>query len=161
MLDIFEIDRRLLDAFERAVDPDTGEILSEKALEEYDQLEQDFDKKCEQIALTQLMTALEADAIKEQKMKLAKRQSQAEKKAKSIADFLAKVMNGRKLKTPRVTVSYRKSETVVIDNTAKLPEEFLTYKNPEPNKVALKKAIKLGREIEGVTLEEHNNIQIK
>ena len=161
MLDIFEIDRRLLDAFERAVDPDTGEILSEKALEEYDQLEQDFDKKCEQIALAQLMTTLEADAIKEQKMKLAKRQAQAEKKAKSISDFLARVMDGRKLKTPRVTVSYRKSETVVIDNTAKLPEEFLTYKNPEPNKVALKKAIKLGREIEGVTLEEHNNIQIK
>ena len=55
----------------------------------------------------------------------------------------------------------RKSETVEVEFVNELPDEFKTRKLTESaNKVALKKAIKEGREIEGVYLKTNHNLKI-
>lgn len=68
---------------------------------------------------------------------------------------------GEKIKTSKVAISWRKSENVQITAGAFLPDEYLTYKEPEPNKAAIKKALKAGTSIDGATLVTTNNIQIK
>lgn len=68
---------------------------------------------------------------------------------------------GEKIKTSKVAIGWRKSESVQINAEAFLPDEYLTYKEPEPNKVAIKKALKAGTLIDGATLVTTNNIQIE
>ena len=62
------------------------------------------------------------------------------------------------------TVSYRKSEAVEIEDATKIPAEFMrTPKMPEPapDKVALKAALKEGREVPGARIEERRTLNIK
>ncbi len=59
-----------------------------------------------------------------------------------------------------VKISYRKGERVEIDNMAELPPDCIRVKK-EPDRVAIRQAIKQGREIDGAHLEETKNIQIK
>ena len=55
----------------------------------------------------------------------------------------------------------RKRETVEIENVNNLPDEFKTIKIVESaDKLALKKALKEGIEIEGVSLITHQNLKI-
>ena len=42
-----------------------------------------------------------------------------------------------------------------------LPEEYIRYKEPEPDKTALKDALKRGEIIDGVSLVEKQSIQIR
>ena len=48
-----------------------------------------------------------------------------------------------------------------VSNVKELPEEYLKYKDPEPDKVKLKADLKAGVEIDGVCLITKENIQIK
>ena len=55
----------------------------------------------------------------------------------------------------------RKSETIEVEFINELPEEFKTIKVTESaNKVELKKALKAGVKVDGVTLVEHQNLKI-
>jgi len=55
----------------------------------------------------------------------------------------------------------RKSESIEVEFINELPEEYKTRKLTETaNKMALKKAIKEGKEIEGVTLKTNYNLKI-
>lgn len=65
------------------------------------------------------------------------------------------------MKEPEFTVSYRKSETVEIADLNAVPDEFLAPQPPKVDKVGLKKAVKGGAVIDGVTIVEKQNIQIK
>jgi hypothetical protein len=106
----------------------------------------------------------EAEALKAEKMRLAARQAAAEKKAEGIKKYITESMDsagGEKIKTSKVAIGWRKSESVQINAGAFLPDEYLTYKEPEPNKAAIKKALKAGTSIDGATLVTTNNIQIK
>ena len=89
---------------------------------------------------------------------------QQKKKAEGIKKYITASMDsagGEKIKTSKVAISWRKSENVQITAGAFLPDEYLTYKEPEPNKAAIKKALKAGTSIDGATLVTTNNIQIK
>lgn len=67
-----------------------------------------------------------------------------------------------KTESVKVTISFRKSEQVTIDNDGDLPEEYkreiVTVK---PDKTAIKAAIKAGKEVSGAHIEECLNIQIR
>ncbi len=72
---------------------------------------------------------------------------------------------GEKLGDHRVQISYRKSSAIVIDCDIKdLPQEFVRQKPqpaPEPDKMALKQAIKNNQLIPGVSIVENHNLQVK
>ena len=73
------------------------------------------------------------------------------------------------MSTPRVVISFRKSEAVEIENESDFVawaqsqnrDDLLTYKDPVPNKTAIKKAIKDGQNVSGAELLGKANIQIK
>ena len=154
MATLYEIDQAILDC----VDMETGEIID---IEKLDQLQMDRERKVENTALYIKNLLSDAAAIKEEKDKLAERQRVCEGKARRLKEYLSEYLAGEKFKTPKVAISYRRSESVNVSDIWKIPEEYLKYKDPEPNKTAIKAVLKSGGEIPGVQLIETQNIQIK
>ena len=62
----------------------------------------------------------------------------------------------------QANISFRESERIEVDDESKIPDEYIrvTIKK-EPDKTAIKQAIKQGKEINGVHLQSYKNIQIK
>jgi len=163
MATLYEILGEVQTALDAAIDPETGEILDEQAFEEFNLLSLAKDEKVENIGCFIKNLLSEAAALKTEKMNLAKRQQQCENRAEWLKKYLAYCLNGEKYSSARVAISYRKSTSVVIDDSvdlATLPEQYVktTY---EARKTELKDALKNGEIIDGITLEEKNNITIK
>lgn len=162
---LYEIDEQLAAAIEAAFDPETGEILDEDAFGRMNELEMERETKLEGVALWVKDLLAEADAVKAEKDKLAKRERQLKDKADHLKAWLAYGLQGEKLKTPRVVVSWRSSEAVEYDpdkiDVDKMDPDFLKLPPVELNKAAIKAALKEGREVPGFWLEKRQNIQIK
>lgn len=154
MANLYEINEQILNC----VDMETGEIIDGDRLNE---LQMAFDDKVENTALWIKDLLAEAEAVKAEKNNLAKRQQVCENKAKSLKEYLSKFLAGEKFKTSKVSISYRKSESVEVEDITKLDNDYLKYSDPTVDKTKVKKALKDGVELEGVKLVENNNIQIK
>lgn len=81
--------------------------------------------------------------------------------AQRCKDYLSYALDGEKLKTARVSVSYRKVESVAIDDLASLTEEYIRIPEPQADKTAIKKAIKAGKEVAGAHIEESKNVIVR
>lgn len=151
-MNIFEIDTRILNC----VDTDTGEIIDEESLRH---LQMQRDTKIENVALWIKELKAESEAIAQEVKSLNQRKNVAENKAESLRKYLQYVLDGQKFKTPKVSVSYRKSESVEITDINALDKQFLRYKDPEPDKTAIKEAIKEGELIiDGARLVVNQNM---
>lgn len=153
-MNLYEIDSAIMDC----VDMETGEIIDMEALED---LQMERDQKIEGIGCWIKNLLADAKALKEEKDNLAARQKAAENKAASLKAYLSSYLNGEKFKTAKVSISYRKSDSVNIAEGAVIPEEYLKYSEPAPDKIGLKAALKAGEKIQGISLVTSNNIQIK
>lgn len=147
----------IVEEMEKCIDPETGEVDTERLTE----LQKEKDEKLEGVALWILDLTNDITAIKAEKARLDERKAAAERKIESLKVWLAYALNGEKLKSPRVTVSYRKSKSVVIDNVDRIPEEFITIKTEKvPDKTALKQAFGEWQLIDGCHLEERTTLQV-
>lgn len=162
-MNLFEIDEQLqrcikLEASDNYVDTETGEIIDVAAIE---QLEMDRDKKIRNIACW--IRNLEADekALADQIKTFTARKNAAKNKRESLKSYLANFLNGAKWQNSEVAISWRKSESVEVEEGAAIPEQYLRYKEPEINKAAIKADLKAGVSIYGCQLVTKNNIQIK
>ena len=156
-MNLYDIEYEIMNC----VDPETGEIIDEQRL---DALQMAREKKIENILLWIKNLKSEADAIKIEEKALADRRKADEKKAESLTQYVQSVLNGEKFKTPRVAVSYRRSEAVVVDDVKFMIgvcDDYLRYKEPEPDKAKIKAALKDGVDVPGCHLEERQNMTIK
>lgn len=163
MANLFDINRALIEAWESAIDPETGEI-SEEGMAAIEQLQMDQQTKRENIACWIKNLRSDAEAIKAEAKTMADRAKSCEHKADSLTRYLAADLNGEKFQTAKVAISWRRSVSVEIDEAEvpELPEQYLRTKTTiEPNKTAIKDALKAGEYIEGCRLVERNNISIK
>ena len=156
---IYEINEEILNC----IDLETGEIID---IDRLNDLQLERDAKIENVACWIKELKAEAEAIKTEKQTLAERQKVAENKAESLKKWLAFALDGQKFKTPKCSISYRKREVVEVtdeglSNLMKEHDELLTYKAPEPNKKAIKDAIKDGLSVEGVQLVQNTSTIIK
>lgn len=163
---LYEIDHAISEAFERAIDPETGELIDEEAWARLEDLQMDREQKLENVALWIKDLNAEAAAIKAEEDALKRRRQSTEKKADSLKGYLASALGGsEKFKTARVAISWRKSETAeLLDGVdpVSLPLEYQRVKvSVEADKAKLKEALKAGKTVEGVELVERQNIQIK
>ena len=154
MANLYEIDAQIMEC----VDFETGEIIDVERLEA---LQMEFDSKVEGIALWIKSLVAEAKMVKEEKDNLAARQKACENKAESLKKYLASALGGEKFKTSKVSISYRKSKSVEVEDISLLDDDYLKFKEPEADKTKIKKALEEGISLEGVSLVEKNNIQIK
>lgn len=153
---LYEIDKRIIDL----IDDETGEIIDSN-LNTFDELMMERNNKIENVALWIKNLRADAEAYKAEAQAFVDRKKAAERKIESLTRLLEITLRGRKFKTERVQIGYRKSDSVQIDKDAKLPDEYLRFREPEPDKAALKKALKDGVEIKGARLEEKLNMQVK
>lgn len=103
----------------------------------------------EGIALAVKNYAAEAKAIKEEEEKLAKRRRSCENAAQRCKDYLSHALDGEKLKTARVSVSYRNSESVTIDDLGSLTEEYIRFQSHRRTRQRLKRRLKPGKRSQG------------
>ena len=157
---IYEIDQAIMEC----VDLETGEIID---TEQLDKLQMEREEKLENIACWIKDLNAEAEAIKTEKQILANRQKVAENKAESLKKYLAYALDGQKFSTAKCAVSFRNTESVEVTEEGlealmKEHDELLTYKAPEPNKTAIKNAIKNdGLNVAGVQLVQNISTIIK
>ena len=154
MASLWQIEEAIMDC----VDMETGEIID---IDRLDQLQMDRDTKIETIALYIKNLLSDAAGIKAEKDNLAQRQKVAENKANSLKKYLSGYLAGQKFSTSRVAISFRKSESVNIKDSTAIPNEYLKYKDPEPDKTAIKSVLKSGKAVPGAELVQNQNIQIK
>ena len=162
---LYEIDHAIAEAFEAAIDPETGEILDSEAWSRLETLQMEHDAKIEGIGCWIKDLNAEAAAIKAEEENLRKRRQSSERKAESLKGYLAWTLQGEKFKSSKVAISWRRSEAAELDpdmDPVQLPLKFQRVKvSVDPDKTALKEALKAGEEIPGVKLVEKQNIQIK
>ena len=153
---IYEIDEAILEC----LDMETGEIIDEDKLTA---LNMERDRKISNVACWIKDIKAENEAIKAEKQNLSRRQEVNEHKMESLKKWLTFALNGDNFKDGRVSISYRKSESVQFDDTFKienLPNEFRKV-TVEPMKSEIKQAIKDGQTVNGCYIKEENNIQIR
>ena len=156
---LYEIDNAILDC----IDLETGEVIDTERL---DALNMERDAKIENVACWIKDLMAEANAIKVEKQKLAERQKVAENKAESLKKWVAYALDGQKFSTAKCAVSFRNTESVEVTDEGlealmKGHDELLMYKKPEPNKKAIKDAIKDGLSVAGVQLVQNVSTIIK
>lgn len=143
-------------AFE--IDEGTGEILNAEAL---DMLEIERDAKIENLCLWIKNLRADARAYRDEKAAFDERRRRAENKAKSLERYIQGMLGGAKFRTGRVSVSYRKSESVECENALEVDGAYLRQPPPELDKNKIKAAMKQGIEIKGCRLVEKQNMQIR
>lgn len=159
MASLYDIDKAIEEFFDSHIDPETGEIYGYEELEE---LQMERKQKVEGIGLYLKNIIAEAEMVKREKDALAKRQKTLERKVDSLKSYLAYALGGEKFSTPRLVVSYRRSESVSIADEMKVPDEYCHFSvERKPDKAMLKDALKKGKEIEGVSIVEKQSLQIK
>jgi len=163
MRKLYEIEDDLANLIEldadRFVSGETGEIISREA---FDALQVEWKDKVEAVALGYKNEKAEAEAIKAEIANLKERMERHERRADGYKQFLTNVLNGQKFETAKASCNWRKSEVVEIGcDVRTLPELYLKYADPKPDKTLLKKDIKAGKVIPGVAVVVKNNMSIK
>lgn len=138
---------------------ETREDLKQAWFESLSAIEEMFEDKAVNIALYIKTLDAEAEAIKAEKMRLAARQSQKEKLAARLREYLVSSMQQVKIKKidsdPRTKISLKTNAPSVNISDEKAfvkwamaeHDELLRYKDPEINKIAVKKALNDGEEL--------------
>lgn len=177
---LFEIQESMMNLLEYHVDDLTGEVIeTEEEFDAlYDSIQLDLHTKLDNTNC--LIKTIDGDLNvidREIRRLTAEKKAREAKKEwlKNRIDYFVKRQftdeNGNidtegvhkyKLELPHSKISYRKSDSVEITNFDLIPSKYIKKKIEEsPDKVAIKDAIKNGKEISGAKLVTNYNVQIK
>ena len=146
------------DLMSMCIDVDTGEF--NEAM--FEGLRIERDRKIENIALWVIEDEAMAKSIKEQENKLKERREILEQRVEKRKEFLRYIAEGKKLKTDRVTVSYRTFKAVKITNEEIIPMKYKTVKTAvSVSKDDMKKDLQAGKTVEGAELESRISTIVK
>ena len=154
MANLYEIDEQITECF----DVETGELLDAEKLEN---LMIEKENKIEAVALWIKNLKADAAMYKAEKNAFAERQAAAERKAESLTMWLKNALDGKKFKTEKAEVNFRKTQKVEVIDIWELNEDFVKYSDPTPDKAAIKRAIKAGEEVNGARLIDDISVSIK
>ena len=164
MSSLFEIDREImacvkLENSDDYVNTETGEIIDAAAL---DALKMEIPKKLENLGCWILNLKAEEKMLSEQEKRFKERKDAAKRKRESLESYVGAFLQGKPYKCTNCEFKWRISESVKVDGDIyKIPDDYLRYKEPEPDKTKIKKALKDGVEIAGCSLEVKNNLSVK
>lgn len=146
----------------QAVDEETGEV-DPVVMEQIAMTEKDIDKKIENTALFVKQLKSDAEALRNEKLSLEKRQktliNTAERLERNLMENM-KSINKSYYATARASVTIRDSKYVDIVDASKIPEQYIVTKK-EISKVEIARTIKSGQEVAGAVLATRQNITIK
>lgn len=149
---------------------ESGEIPEDAIADTLESITATLEEKADNTACVIKNMTAEIDALRAEERNLAERRKVKENQVKRLREYLsnALIQSGyNKIETARNKISFRKSESVKIDDESAFIEwamkdndEYLTYKEPTINKTAIKKALTDGKEIKGAYIEQKQNLQI-
>lgn len=164
-MNLYEIDRQIQELIENSVDPETGELTLDPAA--LDALQMEREVKIENLACYVKNLTADAKAIKAEEQALSERRRAAENKAERLKRYLSDVLDGEKFSTSRVAISWRKTNSVQVDENLFLSSTAnelipgaITYE-PKISKTAIKKAIEQGQTVIGAELVSNMSMSIK
>ena len=167
MRKLYEINRSIEELLETVTDPETGEVVDLDAL---DDLLLEKEQKIESVILYYKDVQAELAAVVHESIMLEERAKRLGTTADGLKLYISKALNGEKFKTAKCEVSYRKSESVEVDERfcdwAYWQDgdmsRFVTHtESDRPNKTEIKKYLKEGGTLEHCRLVEKQNISIK
>ena len=164
-MNLFEINdsiRCALNAIFEEAEENEG-IVSNELAEVLDVLNNTRDEKFESISLYIKELKTESEALKEEAKKLSDRARAAENHAERLKQYLSNGLSEagvEKFKTTRVSLSFRNSSSVVIDDLEQIPTEYLRIKK-EADKTAIKDAFAKGWAPAGTHIEVNKSLIIK
>lgn len=163
---IFEIDAEIERLIEDSVDPETGE--SNLDFDAVESLQMERAKAVENLALYYKNLCAEAEAIEAEEKNLAKRRKVTENAAERVRGYLEYVLKGERFKSPRVIVSYRNTPSVSLDDEVFMawaaensPSLIRTTVKTEPDKAAIKDALRNGEDIKGAALVIKTTLNVR
>lgn len=143
------------------VNPETGEIRQED-LDKLNELQLARGEKLEALGCVIKNKRAEKKAIKEEKDQLAKREKSLDSEINSLESYASMMLKGEPFESAKVKFSFTESERVIIDDDKKLARSWFRKKVTfEPNKDAIKDAIKAGKKVRFAHIEKKKNLQIK
>ena len=155
-----EIEQALNDLLASA-DQETGEV-DENLVTALADLKMQREEKLDNIGAYIKNLAAEAAMLEAEEKALKERREAKERKIESLKTYLGDALNGEKFESARVFCSWRKSESVSIQDENLIPKSFMVKKvTYSPDKKAIKEAIKNGKKVKGAVIETKNNLQIK
>ena len=155
MASLYHIDQEILSC----IDLETGEILD---IERLTELRMEREAKLENVALWIKNLNSNMNEYKIEIENLKQRQEADKNKVEKLKEWLKNALEGQKMVTPKVQVTFRKSESVQIENEELIPTEYIKQKiETSPDKIAIKEAIKNGVKVAGCELVTNTNISIK
>ncbi len=154
-MSIYQIDTAMM----QLIDEETGEI---KDFEAFEQLALDRDNKIENIGCWIKNLEADAEALKKESDNLTERANAAKKNAEKLKELLAYALHGEKFNSLRCAVTWRKSESVEIEDESLIPKDYMIAKTEyKPNKKLIKAMLKAGTEIPSCKVVQKLNAQIK
>lgn len=158
---IYEIDAEIQRILDSAVD-ENGEVNPD-AWAQLESLQMEREQKAENCALAAKNHRAAAKAIKAEIETLTQRMKAEENQADRAGEYLKFILGGQKLKTPKVSVIFRETQSVDLDADfiATAPTEYLRFKDPEPNKKMIMELLKAGEKIPGAKLVTKTSMVIK
>lgn len=139
-----------------------GEIDEEVYQDTLENLE--IDKKMENICAVIRNLEAEAIAFKEEKDRMAARQKTAENGIKRLKTSLLNhmtVTSQNKVKAGLFNISVGRTEKVIVTDQEQIPKEYLIPQESKVDLATIKKLLKDGETINGVTIESNNHIRIR
>jgi hypothetical protein len=127
----------------------------------------DLELKSQNVAMMVRSMESDAAAVAQWAQDALARAQAIEKRSEALRDYLKRNLEAcgiTKVEGPGVSISFRKSSSVVIDDEAQVPAEFFVTKPPPPpalSKTLIGNALKAGREVPGARIEHRTNLQIK
>lgn len=160
---LYEIDAGIQELLSET-DPETGELITDYAA--LDALLMEREAKIENIVLFIKNLSSDVRELKAEEAALAERRKKAEKKAERLREYVSHALGGERFQTPRCCVSFRKSTALELGEgftewAKEHADTLLRYKEPEPDKVAIKSALAGGAEIPEAKLVQNTTMTIK
>jgi hypothetical protein len=155
---LYQIDAQL----QSLIDEETGEVFDYDA---FLALNMERDDKIEQSALNIKNLLSEAEAIRAEEKILAERRKKIENQTDRLKGYLVDYLGDEKFKSGKVTASVRSSTAVEIGDgfvewARTSNTNLLRFKEPEPDKTAISRLLKLNQDIPHAALVTHRNLQI-
>lgn len=135
-------------------DPETGELIAPDFEMEKPEAIDNY------LAWFKNQTALQA-GIKSEIKALQDRAKRIDRTLEFIKAQLTTATDGEKWESPKGKISYRTSESLVVDDEAAMVKAGFFRQKIEPDKIGAKKAIKDGQDVAGCHLEKKRGITIK
>lgn len=143
------------------------EITPEAVLDTLEAIDGEIEDKAVGYAMVMQQLKGEIEVSKAEEARLAENRRRKQAHIDRMMEYLSKSLlevERREITTPLFRFSFRKSESVEIDDMDKIPFEYMKYE-PKPDKTAIKKALKEaaanGESVDYAHIEVKQNLQIK